>query len=219
MGNSENQELSLRREVVATAQRMAGLGLGRGTSGNVSARYGDGFLVTPSGVPYDTCTAGAVVEMSLDGAVSGTGKPSSEWRFHRDIYRVRPEADAIVHTHSPFATALACLGRGIPAFHYMVAAAGGNDIRCTDYATFGSQELSDQALVALHERRACLLDRHGVIAMGTGLDKALALAVEVENLAEAYWRVLQVGEPRILDDAEMERVLAKFRNYGPAAGS
>ncbi|HEY5789381.1 MAG TPA: class II aldolase/adducin family protein, partial [Gammaproteobacteria bacterium] len=158
-----------------------------------------------------------VVAMGLDGSVRSAGKPSSEWRFHRDIYAARGEIAAVVHTHSPFATSLACLGRGIPAFHYMVAAAGGVDIRCAEYATFGTQELSDQALRALEGRRACLLDRHGVIATGLNLAKALALAVEVENLAEMYWRTLQVGSPRVLDGAEMERVLERFRSYGPAA--
>jgi L-fuculose-phosphate aldolase len=215
MESREEPQLALRRDVVETARRMAGLGLGRGTSGNVSVRHADGFLVTPSGVPYDACTAEQVVALSLEGRVVGGGRPSSEWRFHRDIYRERLEAGAIVHTHSPFATALACLGRGIPAFHYMVAVAGGNAIRCADYATFGSQELSDHALAALAGHRACLLDRHGVIAFGDSLTAALALAVEVENLAEMYLHVLQVGEPRLLDEAEMERVVEKFRGYGP----
>ena len=217
MDEANAGETRLRRDVVATARRMAGLGLGRGTSGNVSARLDDGFLVTPSGVPYERCEPGDIIAMTLDGEVTGDGKPSSEWRFHRDIYRAREEAAAIVHTHSPDATALASLGRGIPPFHYMVAAAGGRDIRCAPYATFGSQALSDHAVAALDGRRACLLDRHGVIAFGSDLERALALAVEVENLAGMYLKVLQSGTPRLLDDDEMERVIARFRGYGPGA--
>ncbi len=207
----------LRAQVLETARAMNASGINRGTAGNVSARCRDGFLITPSGVPYDLCTPKQLVVMTLGGEVRGDGKPSSEWRFHRDIYAARPEVEAIVHTHSPHATTLACLGRPIPAFHYMVAAAGGEDIRVADYATFGSQALSDNALVALEERRACLLDRHGVIATGNDCRRALALAVEVENLAEMYCKLLAVGEPRVLDSAEMARVLERFRGYGPAA--
>ena len=207
----------LRRTVLETARAMNASGLNRGTSGNVSARCRDGFLVTPSGVPYDLCTPDRMVVVTLGGEVCGDGRPSSEWRFHRDIYAARPEIGAIVHTHSPHATALACLGRPIPAFHYMVAAAGGEDIRVADYATFGSQALSDHALAALEGRAACLLDRHGVIATGRDCRRALALAVEVENLAEMYCTLLAVGEPRLLGAGEMERVLERFRDYGGAA--
>ncbi|MFO1413412.1 MAG: class II aldolase/adducin family protein [Burkholderiales bacterium] len=217
-----SDDRSLREDVVATARAMNAVGINRGKSGNVSARLRsggiDGFLVTPSGLPYDETTPVDIVTMSLDGGVEGHRVPSSEWRFHRDIYRARPEVGAIVHTHAPFATTLACLGRGIPAFHYMVAAAGGADIRCAPYATFGTQALSDAAVSALEGRRACLLAQHGMIAVGAALDAALALAVEVETLAEMYWRVLQIGEPVVLSDAEMAVVLAKFATYGqPAA--
>lgn len=204
----------LRREVLDTARAMNASGINRGTAGNVSARCRDGFLVTPSGIPYDLCTPGQIVVMSLGGEVRGDIEPSSEWRFHRDIYAARPEIGAIVHTHSPHATALACLGRPIPAFHYMVAAAGGDDIRVADYATFGSQALSDHALAALAGRKACLLDRHGVIATGSDCRRALALAVEVEHLAQVYCQVLAVGEPRVLDGEEMARVLERFKRYG-----
>ena len=155
--------------------------------------------------------------MAIDGGpqpAAGTRLPSSEWRFHRDIYRARPGTSAIVHTHAPFATSLACLHRDIPAFHYMVAVAGGSDIRCASYATFGTQDLSDHALAALDGRNACLLANHGMIALGTTLDAALALAIEVETLAEMYWRALQVGEPVILPADEMDAVIAKFRTYG-----
>jgi len=209
---------ALREAVVATAMAMNASGINRGKSGNVSARWQDGafdgFLVTPSGLSYEETTREDVVAMSLDGHATGKCVPSSEWRFHRDIYRSRQDAQAVVHTHSPFATSLACLSRGIPAFHYMVSAAGGTDIRCAPYATFGTQALSDNALAALDGRRACLLANHGVIAIGDSLAGALALAVQVETLAEMYWRALQVGEPIILGDDEMKTVLAKFATYG-----
>ena len=152
--------------------------------------------------------------MTLDGEARGALLPSSEWRFHRDIYAARADAHAIVHTHAPFATSLACLHRGIPPFHYMVAVAGGTDIRCAPYATFGTQALSDHAVAALAGRRACLLANHGMIAVGASLERALALAVEVETLAEMYWRALQIGEPVLLPDAEMDVVLEKFATYG-----
>jgi L-fuculose-phosphate aldolase len=193
---------------------MNALRINRGKSGNVSARIGGGFLITPTGLAYDAIRAEDIVEMTLEGEVRGSREPSSEWRFHRDIYVARPDASAIVHAHSTFATALACLGRGIPAFHYMVAVAGGSDIRCARYATFGTQELSDNALTAIAGRTACLLANHGMIAVGPSLDAALALAVEVEALAEQYWAALQVGEPNVLSEAEMAAVLHRFRSYG-----
>jgi L-fuculose-phosphate aldolase len=216
-------ELALRQEVIATAQAMNAAGINRGKAGNVSARMRrdgfDGFLVTPTGLPYAHLVPADITAMTLDGEAAGPRLPSSEWRFHRDIYRSRPDAEAIVHTHSPFATSLACLARGIPAFHYMVAVAGGADIRCAPYATFGTQALSDHAVAALDGRRACLLAQHGVIALGSSLEQALALAVEVETLAEMYWRVLQVGEPVLLPDDEMRTVIAKFATYGQPGSS
>jgi L-fuculose-phosphate aldolase len=213
-------ELALREEIIATALEMNARGLNRGKSGNVSARVDDGFLVTPSGLAYETTRADDIVAMTLDGESRGARPPSSEWRFHRDIYARRPEVAAIVHAHSPFATTLACLGRDIPAFHYMVAVAGGKDIRCAAYATFGTQQLSDHALSALDRRKACLLANHGMIALGESLADALALAVEVEALAEQYWRTLQIAPPNLLSDAEMDVVLQKFATYGrPELGS
>ena len=205
---------ALRTAIIATALGMNAAGINRGKSGNVSARIDGGFLITPSGLPYTDTTVDDIVAVDETGAASGTRKPSSEWRFHRDIYAARPDVRAIVHAHSPFATSLACLDRGIPAFHYMIAVAGGNDIRCAPYATFGTQALSDHALCALDGRRACLLAHHGIIACGESLSRALALAIEVETLAEMYWRALQIGEPEILADEEMRRVLAKFSTYG-----
>jgi len=204
----------LRHAVIATALDMNALGINRGKSGNVSARIDTGFLITPSGIAYADIVPDDVVAMGLDGSVDATRKPSSEWRFHRDIYASRDDVHAIVHTHSPFATTLACLDRGIPAFHYMIAVAGGSDIRCASYATFGTQQLSDHALQALAGRRACLLAHHGMIAVGDSLKGALALAVEVETLAEMYWRAMQIGEPQVLSMQEMETVLEKFAAYG-----
>jgi len=210
----------LRAAVVATALAMNARGINRGKSGNVSARLEAdgfaGFLITPTGLPYEDTAPGDIVAMTLEGVADGPRLPSSEWRFHRDIYRARPDAGAVVHTHAPFATTLACLHRGIPAFHYMVAVAGGRDIRCAPYATFGTQALSDHALAALEGRKACLLANHGMIAIGPSLGAALALAVEVETLAEMYWRALQIGDPQPLTDAEMDVVLEKFRSYGQA---
>ena len=210
---------ALRAAIIATALGMNAAGINRGKSGNVSARIDGGFVITPSGLPYADTTPDDIVAMDETGTASGTRKPSSEWRFHRDIYADRPEVRAIVHAHSPFATSLACLDRGIPAFHYMIAVAGGDDIRCAPYATFGTQALSDHALRALDGRRACLLAHHGMIACGESLSGALALAVEVETLAEMYWRALQIGEPRVLGDEEMREVLAKFATYGAARAS
>ena len=212
-------EIELRLEIIATALAMNARGINRGKSGNVSARIEGGFLVTPSGLAYEATVPEDIVEMSHAGEPRGSRLPSSEWRFHRDIYASRADAGAIVHAHSPFATTLACLGRDIPAFHYMIAVAGGKNIRCAPYATFGTQELSDHALRALEARKACLLANHGMIAIGATLAAALALAVQVEALAEQYWRALQIGVPNLLSDAEMDVVLAKFATYGQPAST
>lgn len=186
-----------------------------GTSGNLSVRQGEGMLITPSGVPYDRLEAADLVFVDADGSAAGTRKPSSEWRFHQAIYASRPEAGAVVHCHAPHATALACLGRSIPAFHYEVAFAGGKDIRCAPYATFGTEALSEQVLTALEGRRACLLAHHGLVCFHDDLPKALHLAEVVEQLARIYALCLAVGEPEVLPDEEMARVLEKFRDYGP----
>jgi L-ribulose-5-phosphate 4-epimerase len=204
----------LRHQVIDVAQRMTRMGLNRGTSGNVSARLPGGFLVTPSGMEPERLHPADIVAVDLDGECVGRRKPSSEWRFHRDLYRSRPEVGAVVHTHAPFCTTLAVLGRGIPAFHYMVAMLGGRDIRCAAYATYGTQELSDHALAALDGRKGCLLANHGMLAVGRDLEDALAMAVELETLAEQYWRALQIGAPVLLPDDEMDRVIEKFKGYG-----
>jgi len=207
-------DLELKAAVLATARGMNAERLNRGAAGNVSVRRRDGFLITPTGMAYDACVADDVVFMGLDGHAEGRRKPSSEWRFHRDIYAARPEAGAVVHAHAPFAVSLACMGCAIPPFHYMVARFGGSDVRCADYATFGSQELSDAILRALDGRCACLMAHHGMVLFGRDLDHALALAVELESLCEQYWRVLQIGAPQLLSDVEMKRVLGKFADYG-----
>jgi L-fuculose-phosphate aldolase len=205
---------ALRERLIEAARRLNTTGLTRNNSGNLSHRVATGFLVTPSGMPYDTLVGADVVHVDLGGKASGRRLPSSEWRFHRDIFVARPEVDVVLHAHAPFATSLACHGRAIPAFHYMVAVAGGVDIRCAPYATFGTEELSAHAVAALEDRRACLLANHGMIALGADLASAFRLAIEVETLAETYWRALQLGEPTILDAAEMARVLEKFVTYG-----
>jgi L-fuculose-phosphate aldolase len=206
----------LQRELIATALEMNRSGLNRGTSGNLSVRSGDGMLITPSGLPYDQMAADVYVTVQDGAPAGGTGprKPSSEWRIHRDVYRARPDAMAILHAHPVHSTALACLHRPLPAFHYMVAVAGGCDIRCAPYATFGSQSLSDHVLDALQSRKACLMANHGLLALSSDLAGALALAQEIESLARSYLQCLAVGEPAILDDAEMDRVVEKFKSYG-----
>ncbi|MFC5393687.1 class II aldolase/adducin family protein [Bosea vestrisii] len=209
-------EQALREEIVAVAQAIDKAGFCPSKSGNVSARVGDGFLITPSGLPYARTKPEDLIYLALDGAVlSGSRKPSSEWPFHVAIYNARPDAQAIVHTHSPRATALSCARRGIPAFHYMIALCGGSDVRCADYATFGSPELAANAVAALEGRKAVLLANHGVIALGASLAGAHTIVAEVENLAGQYLDLLASGlEPVILDEAEMERVSAKFAGYG-----
>ena len=220
MSEPREDSRELRDAIIATARAMNASGINVNKSGNVSARCRrgerDGFLLTPTGVPYASLEADDIALVDKEGRATGRASPSSEWRFHAAIYASRPELRAVVHTHSAHATALACQGLGIPAFHYMVAVAGGHDIRCSDYATFGTQALADNALAALQERKACLLAHHGVIACGASLDAALALAVEVENLARTYVVVRTLGEPRLLDRAEMERVLERFGTYGQA---
>jgi len=213
-------EQALRAAVVRTAQALGPAGLGVNRSGNVSARWREGMLITPTGVAYAALEAASMALLDLEGAGrQGELAPSSEWRMHAALYRAFPECRAVVHCHSPAATALACAGRSIPAFHYMVAAAGGDSIELARYATFGSKELSENALAAMWGgRRACLLANHGQLAWGRDLDAALELAREVEALADHYARALQLGDPVLLDAAEMARVLEKFKTYGQSSG-
>jgi L-fuculose-phosphate aldolase len=205
----------LQEELIAACRELARLRLTHGTSGNISLRRDERqFFVSPTGMSYDALEADDIPLVDLDGRWFGRRLPSSEWRFHRDIFKSRVDVGAIVHTHSMNATALACTGRSIPAFHYMVAVAGGVDIRCAPYYTFGTQALSDAAVAALEGRKACLLANHGVIAVGADLPAALALAGEVENLAAQYCAALALGDVRILDEVEMRPVLDKFHTYG-----
>ncbi|MEM8743923.1 MAG: class II aldolase/adducin family protein [Pseudomonadota bacterium] len=212
---AEQDEAWLRQEIIDTALAMSHEGLSPGTSGNVSARWQDGMLITPTGMAYGDLIPEDIVFIGANGEpAEGARRPSSEWRFHFSAFGARESAQAIVHTHSCYATALACCRKTIPAFHYMVAAAGGADIPLADYATFGTKELADNVAVALKDRAACLMANHGVIACGADLEKALKLAREVESLAAQYVATLQAGEPHILDDAEMRRVLERFKTYG-----
>ena len=200
--------------VVEAAKRLAALGMNPGKAGNVSTRRGTGFLITPSAKSYESLGIEDLVEVDAEGKPRGSHEPSSEWRLHHDIYARHADAQAVVHTHSPYATTLACLHRGIPPFHYEVALAGGSDIRCAGYATFGTQQLSDLALSALENRRACLLANHGSVAFGETLEAAVLLAEKVEALARIYWQAIQVGEPPRLDEGQMAEVLEKYRHYG-----
>lgn len=199
--------------VMETARALNRTGLNQGRSGNVSVRSGDGLLITASGAHFDSITGDDVVFCDLQGGWEGTRKPSSELSFHAAIYRERPDAGAVVHVHSPWATSLACMHCHIPAYHYMIAVAGGVDIPCVPYATFGSEALAEHVTMGLRERDACLLANHGQIAVGSSADSALELAAEVENLARGYAQILAMGEPVLLDDREMGEVLVKFRSY------
>jgi L-fuculose-phosphate aldolase len=210
---SDANEAGLRAALLATSRRMVELGLNRGTSGNASVRCRENILITPSALPVSEMSEQDLVLLEPDGKVAKGGKPSSEWRFHCDILNARPDIGAVLHMHSPFATTLACLGRDMPAVHYMIAMAGGDSIRCTPYSLFGEPALSDHALEALKDRKACLLGNHGMIALGTDLDDALAVAVEVEFLCEIYWRALQAGKPQILTAQQMHEVRQKFTDY------
>ncbi|MHB8947683.1 MAG: class II aldolase/adducin family protein [Rhodoferax sp.] len=214
--NPNQGEPALRQAMLAAARTLSAQGLNRGATGNIGVRCGATFLVTPSGVPAEDLSPESMVAMDYSGAPIGPGKPSSEWRFHRDILAARPEIGAVVHTHARFATSLACLQRELPAFHYMIAVAGGESVRCTPYAIFGSQALSSLALQALQDRKACLLGNHGMIALGVDLADALAVAVEVESLCEQYWTAMQLGQPNILTASHMQAVLEKFKGYGRA---
>ena len=214
----EEEETAARRAIIETAQAMTRLGLSPGRSGNVSRRWGRGMLITPSGMRYDALTPEDIVLMPEDGrATPGQRTPSSEWRFHRAAYAARADKHAIVHAHSPHAVVLSCAHKAIPAFHYMVALAGGADIPCVPYATFGTQELARHVATGLAHRDACLMANHGQIALGAALPEALELAIEVEALAEQYWKLLAIGEAHLLDAEEMARVLARFRTYGQRA--
>ena len=211
---------ALRQQLVTVARRMNGTGLNQGTSGNLSVRIEEGILVTPSSLPYEQMEVGDLVALDLSGQPlkEKQRRPSSEWRLHADVLSCRRESMAVLHCHPIHATALACHDRGIPAFHYMVAVAGGDEIRCAPYATFGTKELSDNVVNALAQRNACLLARHGMVTLGKDLESALRVAVEVETLARMYLQALQLGEPPLLSTQQMQAVHAQFRglHYGQA---
>ncbi|MCO6419839.1 class II aldolase/adducin family protein [Siccirubricoccus sp. KC 17139] len=209
-------DLAAAEELVAAAQALDALGFMPSKSGNLSLRTVRGCLITPAALPYAALTPAALVEIDLEGTVlRGSRRPSSEWRLHTAIYAARPEAGAVVHTHSPFATALSCARQGLPAFHYMIALGGGADIRCSAYATFGTAALAEACLDSLRDRRATLLANHGVVALGRTLAGARTLAMEVENLARQYLALRAAGlSPVLLTEAELREVFAQFGDYG-----
>jgi L-fuculose-phosphate aldolase len=204
----------LYRQLIETARAMNTSGINQGTSGNLSVRHGDGMLITPTGMDYVGLSPGDIVFVNRMGQPQSEGIPSSEWRFHYAIYANRPNTQAVLHAHPENCATLASLRKPIPAFHYMVAVAGGRDIPCAEYATFGTEELSNNVLEALTGRKACLMANHGLVCLDQSLEKVLALAIEIENLAKIYMRALSIGEPTILDDEEMDRVIEKFQTYG-----
>ena len=203
-----------RKSIIDACLRMNALGINQGTSGNISLRHEDGMLITPTSTPYETMQPEQIVYMRLDGWHDPAQRPSSEWRFHRDILAARPDMNAVVHAHPTYSTVLAIMGLEIPAVHYMIACAGGDTIRCAPYATFGTQELSEHAVRALEGRLACLLAHHGMIAIGPSLSKAIWLAVEVETLARQYHGCLQIGSPPLLSKDEVEKVRTRLAGYG-----
>jgi L-fuculose-phosphate aldolase len=205
-----------RQAIIDACRRMHALGINQGTSGNISVRHGDGLLITPTSVPYEAMTPDQIVFMEMNGSHAGDQRPSSEWRFHLDIMRSRNEVEAVVHAHPTYCTILAIMGLEIPPIHYMIAVAGGDSIRCSPYATYGTPELSQHTLTALEGRFACLLGHHGMIAIGSSLAKAMWLAVEVETLARQYHGCLQIGQPPLLPKDEIERVRVKMAGYGLA---
>lgn len=209
-----DEEFAKRRFIIHACRRMNAVGINQGTSGNISVRHGGGLLITPTSIAYDDMQPEQIVAMDLDGTCAPGAKPSSEWRFHRDILKARPDIHAVVHAHPPFATILAIMRMDIPPIHYMIAAAGGDSIRCAPYATFGTEELSHHALAALEDRDACLLAHHGMIAAGPTLARAMWLAVEVETLARQYHGCLAIGTPPLLSKGEIAMAKASMASYG-----
>lgn len=215
---TDTREQALREQIVVASRSMNAKGINQGTSGNISVRMGDDILITPTSLDYEVMQPEDIVKMRADGSAEGRFKQSSEWPFHRDIMASRPDFNAVVHAHPTHATALAIMGRGIPAIHYMIAVFGGPDIRCSPYATYGSDELSRHAVTAIEGRKACLMGHHGVIVGGDSLKQAMWLAEELETLARQYVICLQLGEPPLLPDAEIENVIRKIKGgYGTAS--
>ena len=205
-----------RDAIVFVYRELGRLGLNTGSSGNVSQRSGSGLLITPTGVTAQTVSSTGLVQVSLDGAVQGSGAPSSEWEMHAGIYAAYPEAGAVVHTHADCCTALACLGEDLPPFHYMVVGFGGEDVRCAPYATFGTPALAASAVAALRGRTACLLANHGMICHGRDPAAALATALALETLVRQYLLARSAGSPRLLDRAELAAARDRYSSYGAA---
>ncbi|WP_012071835.1 class II aldolase/adducin family protein [Marinomonas sp.] len=217
MNNStELIEIDIRQSIIDACISMNALHINQGTSGNISVRFGEGILITPTSMPYKTMTPEDIVWMGFDGQIVGNRAPSSEWNFHMEIMRRKPEVNAVVHAHPTACTTLSIMEKEIPPIHYMVAVCGGHNIRCAPYATFGVSQLSENALQALEGRSACLLAHHGMIATAASLDKALWLAVEVETLAKQYLGCLSMGEPPLLSEEEIQNVINRMSGYGHA---
>ena len=211
------KETSQQEDLLQSSLILSRQGLNHGATGNLSCRSNNTFIITPSGVNLENLDAESMVELGIDGKLISSEsrhKPSSEWLFHRDIYASRNDINAIVHTHSVFSSTLSVLGEGIPAFHYMIAVAGGDSIRCSDYALFGTQELSNNIIAAMAQRKACLISNHGMIAIGKNLNEAINIAIEVEHLAQLYVQAKMIGTPKLLNDSQMLEVIDKFRTYG-----
>lgn len=212
---SHDDEMTLRKTLCMTAQKLVDCKLNHGTTGNVSVRLDkNAFLITPSGISPENLSKDTIVKMFFSGKIEGRFAPSSEWQLHQDILYHRPDINAVIHVHSPFATTMACLQKDIPAFHYMIAVTGGSSIHCAPYALFGTKALSESALSAIKDKNACLLAHHGMVAVGRNLNHAFSIAVEVESLCEQYWRILQIGEPVILSEMQMHEVMEQFKQYG-----
>ena len=208
-------DISLRQELIDTCLAMNASGINRGTSGNISVRTGDDrFLITPSGLSYDSMTPDQVVSMNIDGSFDGAWKPSSEWRMHADLYRAREDAGAVLHCHAPHATAISCLRRDVPPFHYMIAITGASVIKCAKYALFGTQELSNAMIEAFGPSKACLLANHGMTCFSKDLTQVLKLGIEIENICQQYQLACTMGEPILLSDAEMAEAHSAFATYG-----
>ena len=214
---SQSSEYLRKCEAIVTAyKRLDGIGLNRGSSGNISMKTNNGFLITPSGVNVEKMSANSIIELNLEGVLLKGTNPSSEWRLHAEIYKRKKGVGVVVHTHSNFACALSSLRENLPAFHYMVAVGGGKDISCCEYAIFGSKDLADKVVEALKGRMACLMANHGLVCCGKELDHATFLAQELEALCKQYLIARSIGDVKILSDSEMELVIEKFKNYGYA---
>jgi L-fuculose-phosphate aldolase len=206
-----------REAAVAAVRRMDALGMNRGSTGNLSVRAGEGMLITPTGMGADELHPQDLVWMGWDGSVRGDWQPSSEWHFHRAVYALRGDLNAVLHTHSTHAAALACLRRELPAFHYMVAVAGGDNVPCVPYHLFGTEALSQAVAAAMAQRDACLMANHGLVAAGASLARAMKVLQEIESLCEVYLKALAVGEPAVLSREQMAEVIARFSSYGRTA--